>query len=72
MTPLDTLVAAYTEAICFTETGDIGQPAKGTPLSAQTKAETYIQCRNFYWAVTEDLDINPAQLDWNKLVTTCG
>lgn len=67
MTPLETLVAAYTEAIYFTDTGDTDQPANGTPLSAKTKADAYLQCRNFYWAVTENLDISPSQLDWAQV-----
>lgn len=70
MTDLETTVAAYLEAIDFTETGDNDQPPSGTPLCAYDNAKAYIDCRNFHWAVTEDLMRNglvDVPLDWKQI-----
>lgn len=70
MTDLETMVAAYLEAIDFTETGDNDQPPSGTPLCAYDNAKTYIDCRNFHRAVTEELIPNglvDVPLDWKQV-----
>lgn len=70
MTDLETMVAAYLEAIDFTETGDNDQPPSGTPLCAYDNAKAYIDCRNFHWAVTEELIPNglvDVPLDWKQI-----
>lgn len=49
----DRMVAAYLQAVDFTETGDNEQPESGTDLTPLFKAEAYRQCRNFLWAIGE-------------------
>lgn len=70
MTDLETMVAAYLEAIDFTDCGDTDQPEHGAELSAYDKAKVYIDCRNFHWAVTEELIPNglvDVTLDWSQV-----
>lgn len=70
MIDLETMVAAYLEAIDFTETGDNDQPDSGTPLCPYDKAKVSIDCRNFHWAVTEELMRNGlvhVPLDWKQV-----
>lgn len=67
MSDIDTMTAAYIEAIYFTETGDTDQPPKDAELTAFDKAKAYLDCRQFYWGVTQDLDIDPADLDWRQV-----
>ena len=64
---IDTIQRAYIEAIYFTETGDNGQPPHNAELSALSKAQAYLDSRQFYWAVTEDLGIEPDTLDWHQI-----
>lgn len=70
MTDLETMVAAYLEAVDFTETGDEDQPEIGASLDIYCKAKAYIDCRNFHWAVTEELVPNglvDVPLDWKQI-----
>ena len=67
MSDIDTMTAAYIEAIYFTETGDTGQPPAEAELTAFDKAKAYLDCRQFYWGVTQDLDIDAGELDWRQV-----
>lgn len=66
MTDIETMTRAYIEAIYFTETGDGDQPDSDAELEPFDKAKAFIDCRNFYWAVTERLDIHPGHIDWSQ------
>jgi hypothetical protein len=66
MTNIQTMTDAYIEAIYFTETGDSGQPESSAELTPLTRAQSYLDCRNFYEAVTEELGINPGHIDWSQ------
>lgn len=55
MTHLERVVAAYTTAIYFTDTGDLEQPSTDAELSPYDKAKCYLDCRAFVWAV-EDVE----------------
>lgn len=67
MSDIDTMSAAYIEAIYFTDTGDTDQPPKDAELTPFDKAKSYLDCRQFYWGVTEDLQISPDELDWRQV-----
>ena len=58
---------AYIEAIYFTDTGDSEQPAPTAELDPITRLQAYLDSRNFYWAVTKDLGIEPDTLDWKQM-----
>lgn len=68
MNYIDTMTAAYIEAIYFTETGDGNQPDADAELEPIDRAQAYIDCRNFYWAVTGNLGlaINANFIDWSQ------
>ena len=66
MTDLETMVAAYMEAIDFTECGDTDQPEHGAELSAYDKAQAHSDCRNFYWGV-EWLGYRTTIKDWAQV-----
>lgn len=66
MSDTDTMVAAYIQAIYFTETGDTDQPAADAEICDYDRAKAYLECRNFYWAATETLGINPGHIDWSQ------
>lgn len=55
MTNHEIMLQAYIEAIYFTETGEEGQPPATAQMTDLSKAQAYLQTRNFYWAVTEEL-----------------
>ena len=67
MSDIDTMSAAYIEAIYFTDTGDTDQPPKDAELTPFDKAKSYLDCRQFYWGVTEDLQISADDLDWRQV-----
>lgn len=62
---LKELVEAYIEALYFTETGDFDQPSSAAELSDSTKMEAWSDCRQFYWALTEELGIT--DVDWKQV-----
>lgn len=68
MSNLDTMFAAYKEAIDFTECGDAEQPEHGAELTAYHKSRSYLDCRQFYWAVTENISrtslLDTVEIDW--------
>ncbi len=64
MTNEERMYRAYIEAICFTETGDRDQPPATAELTPLSKAQAYIDCRNFLWGVTEALHVPANQIDW--------
>ncbi len=66
MTDIQTMTDGYLEAIYFTETGDKDQPDADSELDAYTKMQAYIDCRNFWWAVTEELGIPSSVIDWRQ------
>lgn len=66
MNHIQTMTDAYIEAIYFTETGDDDQPEADADLDPYTRMQAYIDCRNFYWAVTEELGINASYIDWRQ------
>ena len=66
MTNIQTMTDAYIEAIYFTETGDTDQPEASADLDPHTKMKAYIDCRNFYCAVIEDLAVHPDRIDWSQ------
>ncbi len=51
MLNVQTMTAAYIEAIYFTETGDGDQPDADAELTPLCKAQAYIDCRNFISAI---------------------
>ena len=53
MTYFDPMVAAYVEAIYFTETGDSEQPPADAELHPLTKAEAHTACSRFREAARE-------------------
>lgn len=63
---IDIMKLAYIEAIYFTDTGDGDQPAMNADLSAYDKAKAYIDCRNFFWAVTDELGVDRGDIDWHQ------
>lgn len=63
---LDQLYDGYISAVYFTDTGDTDQPPATADLTPAFKAEAYIQCRNFYWALTEDLSLPEDAVDWKQ------
>jgi hypothetical protein len=66
MTHIQTMTDAYIGAIHFTDTGDADQPEAGADLAPLTRMQAYIDCRNFYWAVTEGLGVHPGRIDWSQ------
>jgi hypothetical protein len=66
MTDIQRMTDAYIEAIYFTETGDGDQPDADAELEPIDRAKAYIDCRNFYWAVTEELGVHPNFIDWSQ------
>lgn len=66
MTHIQTMTDAYIEAIYFTDTGDTDQPEAGADLTPLTRMRAYIDCRNFYLAVTEGLGVHPGHIDWSQ------
>lgn len=66
MRAVDTMNAAYIEAVFFTETGDNDQPPATAELTDLFKAQAYLQCRNFYWGVTEELSVPESQINWAR------
>ena len=44
---------AYIEAVYFTETGDTDQPLCSAQLTPLFKAQAYLQCRDFLWAIAD-------------------
>lgn len=66
MTDTQAMTNAYIEAIFFTDTGDTDQPESSASLSDYDKAKAYLDCRNFYWAVTETLGVHPGHIDWSQ------
>ena len=67
MTTLQTMVDAYIRAVYFTETGDTDQPSGDAELTDLFKAHAYLQCRQFYWAVTDDLCVPRLQIHWSQV-----
>jgi hypothetical protein len=51
MNKVELMVAAYIEAIYFTDTGDTDQPDTNAELTPLCKAKAFIDCRNFLWAI---------------------
>jgi hypothetical protein len=49
------LTTAYIEAIYFTETGDGDQPSADATLTPLSRMQAYIDCRQFYQAVTRQI-----------------
>lgn len=68
-TPLDTMVAAYIEALYFTETGDTDQPGHDAELTPHCAAKCALDCRNFYWALTEGrvAGLDADAIDWGQV-----
>ena len=65
---LTTMVEAYIEAIYFTETGDTDQPPTDAELTPYCRAQCYLDCRNFYWAVTDTPALDGwRDLDWCRI-----
>lgn len=70
MSKIDSMVAAYIEAIYFTETGDCEQPSSNSELTPRCKAQAHIDCTNFLRAIgssiegpVKDFDgLDPSQL----------
>lgn len=68
MNSLERMTQAYFEAIDFTETGDAGQPEAGVALTPLSRAQAYIDCRNFHCALTRQLPTPlPAGIDWARV-----
>lgn len=67
MTDLETLTNAYTEAIYFTETGDIGQPPATAELTPLCKAQIWDTCRNFHRAIAQEVLEFLPDLDWAQV-----
>ncbi len=78
MTKTEAMVAAYLEAIYFTETGDNDQPPSTAELTPLTKCQAYIDCRNFLWAIGGNDpvdgfdDLDPEQLGHDLWLTRNG
>lgn len=78
MTKTEAMVAAYLEAIYFTETGDNDQPPSTAELTPLTKCQAYIDCRNFLWAIGGNdpvdgfYDLDPEQLGHDLWLTRNG
>ena len=82
MTIIDTMTAAYLEAIYFTETGDTDQPDSDAEVDPLTRAQAYLDCRSFLWAIgacgggeepVEGVDkLNPTQLGHDLWLTRNG
>lgn len=81
MSTIDTMTAAYIEAIFSTETGDTDQPSSNAELTALTKAQAHAACRNFLaaagacvgFAPVDGLaDLDPAQLGHDLWLTRNG
>lgn len=66
MSPVNTLLASYIEAVYFTETGDTDQPPATAELTDLFKADAYFTCRRFHQTVTQELDVPEAQVDWAR------
>ncbi len=66
MTNIQTMTDAYIEAIYFTDTGDTDQPEAGADLTPLTRMQAYLDCRNFYWAATEELGVHPGHINWTQ------
>lgn len=66
MTNEERMYQAYIEAIYFTETGDGDQPPNTAELTPLSKAQAYIDCRNFLWGATEALQVPERQIDWSQ------
>jgi len=68
---------AYIEAIYFTETGDTDQPSIDTELTPLCKAQAFLACRQFLWAIERDPvegleDLDPEQLGHDLWFTRNG
>lgn len=68
---LQTLTAAYIEAIYFTETGDEGQPPATADLTPATLAAIYKDCANFH-AATAKFGLPPTQAGHDLHLTRNG
>lgn len=66
MTNEERMTRAYIEAIFFTDTGDWDQPAADAELTPLSRAQAYIDCRNFMWGVTEGLHVPASQINWEQ------
>ena len=65
--PIRKMEAAYIEAVYFTDTGDSEQPTPDAELTDLFRAQAYLHCRDFFWAMTEDLNLNPNDFDWSQI-----
>lgn len=78
MNKTEAMVAAYIEAIYFTETGDNDQPPADAELTPLTKCQAYIDCRNFLAAIGGNNpvdgfdDLDPEQLGHDLWLTRNG
>lgn len=48
MSDIETFTQAYIDALYFTDTGDIEQPAFDTALASETKLDIEADCRSFW------------------------
>ncbi len=60
---IDKMMAAYIEAIYFTDTGDEGQPDCDAELSAETKREAWAACHRLELACSGHNGIDLAQFN---------
>lgn len=67
--------AAYIEAVYFTDTGDTGQPPEGAELTPLFLAQSYTQCRDFWYAIKGEplfLGLSAEQLGHDLWLTRNG
>lgn len=68
MSQMTYLIDGYLEAVYFTETGDVDQPPASATLSPYFLSQAHIDCRNFFWAVTEGPALDGwVHLDWHLI-----
>jgi len=75
MTTTEQFTQAYIEAIYFTETGDVDQPAHNAQLTPYYKAKSWIECRNFFWAygaILKGVGVDPDQAGHDLWLTRNG